>query len=114
VALRGTRTQWHSVALSGTQWHSAVRVGVGQGKRPQLAASKVLRGHPRSSKVIRGHQSHSWGIPRQLYLSQPVALRVRSMEHLEPSAPKLLMAQSHEHRLRELARLLPRTRRAAQ
>ena len=104
MALRGTRTQWHS----------AVRVGVGQGKRPQLAASKVLRGHPRSSKVIRGHQSHSWGIPRQLYLSQPVALRVRSMEHLEPSAPKLLMAQSHEHRLRELARLLPRTRRAAQ
>ena len=109
-------TQWHSeaLALSGTQWHSVALSGTQRYASEWGRASGPSWQHPRYSGVIRGHQSHSWGIQRQLYLSQPVALRVRSMEHLEPSAPKLLMAQSHEHRLRELARLLPCTRRAAQ
>jgi hypothetical protein len=68
VALRGTRTQWHSVALSGTQRYASER---GRASGPSMQHprySGVIRGHPRSSEAIRGHQSHSWGIPRQLYL----------------------------------------------
>jgi hypothetical protein len=65
VALRGTRTQWHSVALSGTQWHSVALSGTRRSGAGQAAptgsiqgtqgSSEVIRGHPRPSESLMGH-----------------------------------------------------------
>ena len=53
MALRGTRTQWHSVALSGTQRYASEwgRASGPSWQHPRY--SGVIRGHPRSSEAIR-------------------------------------------------------------